>query len=37
MTLLIYPMVVGQDTRLFPDTGRTQRSTWSNRGRPQAG
>jgi hypothetical protein len=37
MTLLIYPVVVGQGTRLFPTPARTQRSTWSNHGRPQAG
>jgi hypothetical protein len=37
MTLLIYPVVVGQGTRLFPPPARTQRSTWWNHGPPQAG
>ena len=36
ITLFVCPVVIGQGTRLFPDT-RTQRSTWSNHGRPQAG
>ena len=31
ITLLIVPVVLGQGTRLFPDTGRTWRLTWSNR------
>jgi hypothetical protein len=37
MTLLIYPVVVGQGTRLSPAPARTQRSTWSNHGRPPSG
>lgn len=32
MNLIIFPVVVGQGTRLFPDTGPDWRSTWSNRG-----
>ena len=31
ITLLIVPVVLGQGTRLFPDAGRTSRSTWSKR------
>jgi dihydrofolate reductase len=40
MNLFIFPVVVGQGTRLFPDTGRdraldgTGRWNWSNRGQP---
>jgi hypothetical protein len=37
MTLLIYPVVVGQGTRLFPTPARTPRSTWSNRGSTPGG
>jgi hypothetical protein len=32
ITLLTYPVVVGQGTRLFPATGRTQHLNWSTRG-----
>jgi dihydrofolate reductase len=35
--LFTYPVVVGQGTRLFPDTGPDMGSTWSNRGRPRSG
>ena len=31
MNLLIVPVVVGQGTRLFPDSGRTSRLSWSTR------
>jgi dihydrofolate reductase len=31
INLLTVPVVVGQRTRLFPDTGRTSRLTWSTR------
>jgi dihydrofolate reductase len=38
MTLLTFPVVVGQGRRLFsPTLARTQRSTWSNRGPPPPG
>jgi hypothetical protein len=37
MTLLIYPVVVGQARGYSPTPARTQRLTWSNHGRPQAG
>jgi hypothetical protein len=30
-TLFTFPVVVGQGTRLFPDTGRDRRLTWSTR------
>jgi dihydrofolate reductase len=31
ITLLTYPVVIGQGTRLFSDNGLTSRSTWSTR------
>src|SRR5437588_4320967 len=37
ITLLTYPVVIGQGTRLFPDTGRTPRSTWSTGELPARG
>ena len=37
ITLLTYPVVVGQGTRLFPDTGPDQRSSCWNRGPPRRG
>src|SRR5215510_1899387 len=37
ITLLTYPLVVGQGTRLFPDTARTQHLNWSTREPPPAG
>jgi RibD C-terminal domain len=37
LDLVTYPVVVGQGTRLFPDSVRTSRSIWSTRGpRPGA-
>jgi dihydrofolate reductase len=37
INLFIFPVVVGQGTRLFPDTARTERSNWCHRGPPPAG
>ena len=36
MNLFTFPVVVGQGTRLFPDTGRDWRSSWSTREPPPA-
>jgi riboflavin biosynthesis pyrimidine reductase len=37
ITLLTYPLVVGQGARLFPAIGRTPRLSWSTRGPPRRG
>ena len=37
ITLLTYPVVIGQGTRLFPATGPDAALNWSNRSPPPAG
>jgi dihydrofolate reductase len=37
INLLLFPVVVGQGTRLFPKLARTPRSTWSSHGPPARG
>jgi dihydrofolate reductase len=32
LILLTVPVIVGQGTRMFPDTGPDRRSIWTNRG-----
>ena len=32
MTLIVFPVILGQGARLFPETARISRSTWSSRG-----
>ena len=36
MNLLTFPVVVGQGTRLFPDTGADRTTSWSNRVPPRS-
>jgi dihydrofolate reductase len=35
MNLFVFPVVVGQGTRLFPDTGPDKALEWSDRGPPR--